>query len=92
VIGALICECMIYDAASLKDKRAVLQRIIMRLRQRYNVSVAETNYQDAWQRTEITIVAVAEERIVCEREIQRALTLIDSFPEIERTVTMWEWY
>jgi uncharacterized protein YlxP (DUF503 family) len=92
VIAALSCECIIYEAQSLKEKRAVLQRILTRLKQRYNVSVAEVGYQDVWQRTEIAIVSVSSDRVVCEREMQKVLDMIDSFPEIERTITTMEWY
>ena len=91
IIGAAECECIIYNAQSLKDKRAVLQRILMRLKQKFNVSVAEVGYQDVWQRTKIAIVAVTDGRIATEQELQKALRLIDSFPEIERTVTEIEW-
>ena len=91
IIGLAACECLIYDAHSLKDKRAVLQRIITRLRQRYNLSVAEVDYQDTWQRTKIAIVSVASSKVAVERELQHALKLIDSFPEIERTITDMEW-
>lgn len=48
MIGFAACECLIYNARSLKDKRAVLQRVLTRIRQKYNVSVAELDYQDAW--------------------------------------------
>lgn len=91
IIGAVECECIIYDAHSLKDKRAVLQRIITRLRQKYNVSVAEIGYQDVWQRTKIAIAAAASVRAAAEKELQNALKLIDSFPEIERTITDIDW-
>ncbi|MEK3989611.1 DUF503 domain-containing protein [Robertmurraya sp. FSL R5-0851] len=91
IIGLAACECLIYDAHSLKDKRAVLQRIITRLRQRYNLSVAEVDYQDTWQRTKIAIVSVASSKVAVERELQHSLKLIDSFPEIERTITDLEW-
>jgi uncharacterized protein len=85
------CECIIYDAHSLKDKRAVLQRIITRLKQKFNVSVSEVDYQDVWQRTKIAVVTVASARTAAEVEIQNAIKLIDSFPEIERTITDIEW-
>lgn len=80
-------ECRIYEARSLKEKRAVLQRIITRLKQTFNVAVAEVEYQDVWQRTMIAIITVNSSYLIAEKEIQRALQLIDSFPEIERTVT-----
>lgn len=91
IIGLAACECFIYNAHSLKDKRAVLQRIITRLRQRYNLSVAEVAYQDTWQRTKIAIVSVASSKVAVEKELNYALKLIDSFPEIERTITDMEW-
>ena len=91
IIGSAVCECVIYDAHSLKEKRAVLQRILTRLKQKYNISVSEVDYQDVWQRTKIAIVAVTSNRISTEQELQNALKLIDSFPEIERTITEIDW-
>ncbi|WP_420491378.1 DUF503 domain-containing protein [Neobacillus drentensis] len=91
IVGVAECECMIYDAHSLKEKRAVLQRIITRLKQRFNVSVAEVDFQDVWQRTKIAIAVVTSTRTATEQELQKALKLIDSFPEIERTITEIDW-
>ena len=90
--GYVECECIIYDVQSLKEKRAVLQRIVTRLKQKYNISVAEVDYQDVWQRTKLGIVAITAERAATEQELQRTLQFIDSFPEIERTVTTFEWF
>jgi len=91
IVGLAACECIIYDAHSLKDKRAVLQRIMTRLKQKYNVSVSEVDFQDVWQRTKIAIVVVSSSQVSSERELQHALNFIDSFPEIERTITDIEW-
>jgi uncharacterized protein len=91
IIGVAECECMIYHAHSLKEKRAVLQRILTRLKQKFNVSVSEVGFQDMWQRTKIAIVVVTSTRVSTEHELQNALKLIDSFPEIERTITEIEW-
>jgi uncharacterized protein YlxP (DUF503 family) len=91
MIGYVQCECLLYNAQSLKEKRAVLQRIITRLKQKYNISVAEIDYQDVWQRAKIGIVAITSDSAATEKELRRALDMIDSFPEIERTVTTFEW-
>ena len=91
IVGVAVCECIIYDAHSLKEKRAVLQRILTRLKQKYNVSVSEVGYQDVWQRTKIAVVAVTSIRVSTEKELQNAMRFIDSFPEIERTITDIEW-
>jgi uncharacterized protein YlxP (DUF503 family) len=91
IIGSAECDCIIHDARSLKEKRAVLQRVMTRLKQKFNISVAETGHQDVWQRTKIAIVAVASARLATERELQNALQFLDSFPELERTITDIEW-
>ncbi|PLT31589.1 DUF503 domain-containing protein [Peribacillus deserti] len=91
MIGYAEFECIIYDAHSLKEKRAVLQRVLTRLKQKYNISIAETGHQDVWQRTKLAIVTVSSSRQSSERELQNALRFVDSFPEIERTVTEIEW-
>lgn len=92
MIGCVTCECFIYDAASLKDKRSVLKRIITRVRTKFNVSISEMDYQDTWQRTSLAIAAVSSSRAQTEKELQRVLAFIDSFPEIERTITETEWF
>jgi uncharacterized protein len=91
MIGYVECECIIYNATSLKEKRAVLQRILTRLKQKYNISAAEIDYQNVWQRTKIGMVAISSNRIITETELQNAIKMIDSFPEIERTITTFEW-
>ena len=91
IIGSADFECVIYEAHSLKEKRAVLQRILTRLKQKYNVSVSEVGFQDVWQRTKIAIVVVTSMRVSTEHELQNALKFIDSFPEVERTITEIEW-
>jgi uncharacterized protein len=91
VIGYLTFEAIIYDAASLKEKRAVLQRIITRVKGKFIVSIAEIDHQDVWQRTSIGIVTISSAKNISERELYKILEFVDSFPEIERTLTNIEW-
>jgi uncharacterized protein YlxP (DUF503 family) len=56
------------------------------------VSISEIDYQDTWQRTRLAIVAVSSSRVQTEKELQKVLAFIDSFPEIERTITETEWF
>ena len=55
-----------YDlrCAFFKEKRAILQRVLTRVKQRYNVAVSEVGHQDVWQRTEIAIVSVSSNRVI----------------------------
>ncbi len=47
------------ENGSLKGKRAVAKSIQQRLHNRFNVSVAEVEHNDAWQLAGIDIAAVA---------------------------------
>ena len=45
---------------SLKEKRHVVKGLTSSLRQRFNVSVAEVDHQDLWQRATVAVSAVGE--------------------------------
>ncbi|MEC1179310.1 DUF503 domain-containing protein [Metasolibacillus meyeri] len=77
-------EFMIHTAHSLKEKRAVLQRMVMRTKQKFNVSVAEIDHQNVWQRTRLALVTVASSKEAAERELMHALHYLESNPEWER--------
>ncbi|MDW0109187.1 DUF503 domain-containing protein [Sporosarcina aquimarina] len=79
------CSFIIPMAASLKDKRSVLKRMIDRVKNGYNVSIAELDHQDLWQRTTIGIVAISSSTDVAEREIRRVQKFLESNPEWELT-------
>lgn len=77
-------EFMIQTAHSLKEKRAVLQRMVTRTKQKFNVSVAEIDHQDVWQRTKLALVAVASSKEAAERELMRAVHYLHSNPQWEQ--------
>ncbi|MBH0160940.1 DUF503 domain-containing protein [Fictibacillus sp. 26RED30] len=91
MIGFLTVEFFIYEAQSLKDKRSVVQKAVNRLRQRLNIAVSETDHQDLWQRAEISMVTVSSDKIIAEKELQRALAIITSISELEVTRSNIEW-
>jgi hypothetical protein len=80
-------ECHIYEGQSLKEKRSVIRRVLARLKHELNVSAAELDYHDLWQRTKIGIVTLSNEKIHAEKVIREALKIVDSFTEFERTIT-----
>jgi uncharacterized protein YlxP (DUF503 family) len=61
-IGLLTLEIHLPYAHSLKDKRLVLRKIKDRLRSRFNVSVAELEHQDLWQRSIVGVVSISSDR------------------------------
>ena len=61
-VGLCIVEIHLSASHSLKDKRRVLRRLKDRLRGRFNVSVAEIDHQDLWQRATLGIVSISQGR------------------------------
>jgi uncharacterized protein YlxP (DUF503 family) len=69
-IGVLTLELRLDDAHSLKEKRHVVESLKSRLRNRFNVSVAEIDYQDLWQRAAVAAVTVSSDRTHAEKVLQ----------------------
>lgn len=69
-IGVLTLEILLQNAHSLKDKRHVVKGLKDRLRSKFNVAVAEIDYQDLWQRAAVAVVTVASDHGHAERVLQ----------------------
>ncbi len=61
-IGVLTFEIRLDGSHSLKDKRHVIQSLKERLRHKFNVAVAEIEYQELWQRAVVAAVTVSSDR------------------------------
>jgi uncharacterized protein len=59
VIGVLTLELRLESSHSLKDKRNVVESLKHRLRNKFNVSVAEIDGQGLWQRATVAAVTVS---------------------------------
>ena len=69
-IGLLTFELHIPYAQSLKDKRMVLRKFKDRIRSKFNVSVAELEHQDLWQRSVIGVVAISSDQTNLEQLLE----------------------
>ncbi len=61
-IAYLTLELRIEAAHSLKDKRQVLRSVKDRLRNSFNISVAEIDPTDLWQRATLGVVSISDSR------------------------------
>lgn len=62
MIAFLTLELHIEAAQSLKDRRRVLRSLKDRLRASFNVSVAELDATDLWNRATVGVVAISDSR------------------------------
>src|SRR5437660_11360662 len=70
-------ELHLEGCRSLKEKRHVLKSLKDRLHNRFNVSAAETAHHDLWQRAELTVCVVSNERGHAESVLREADRLAD---------------
>jgi len=72
-VGVLTLEIQLPYARSLKEKRAVLQKMRDRLRARFNVAVAELNHQDVWQHATLGVVSISDSQTLLESAFRQVL-------------------
>jgi uncharacterized protein YlxP (DUF503 family) len=58
-VGILSIELRFPEAESLKDKRQHLRSAKAQLQRRFGAAVAETDFHDVWQRSQLLIVFAA---------------------------------
>ncbi|MBC8430432.1 MAG: DUF503 domain-containing protein [Desulfobacterales bacterium] len=77
VVGLGIITFRLHDCRSLKGKRKVVKSIISRLRNNFNVSVAEVGANDIYQRAEIGFALVGNNRKVINSKIDKIFNLAE---------------
>ncbi len=77
IVGAAIVEIRIHGSRSLKQKRGVVRSNAQRVRNRFNVSVAEVGGQDTWQFAEIGLCTSGSDRERVRGLIERTLGFIE---------------
>ena len=84
-------ELHIPTSRSLKEKRAVLRPIVEGLRHRFQISVAEVDYQDKWQRALIGLAVVSHSYSHAVEVVDNVERWVWSKPDVEVTRFETEW-
>ncbi len=71
VVGAGIIIFRLHDCNSLKGKRKIVKAISQRLRNSFNASVAEIGSNDIYQKAEIGITMVGNDRKVINSKMDK---------------------
>ena len=79
VIGILELILYLPENRSLKGKRAVVRSLKARVRNKFNVSIAECDDLDSWQRISLGIAQIGNDRTHvdrCLREVSGFVTVL----------------
>ena len=83
LVGTIQIEFLLPGCLSLKEKRVVVKSLKTKIRNRFNVSVAEVAYQDKWQRSILAVANVSNEKKYIEEILNKILRFAESETRIE---------
>lgn len=76
-------DLRIPGCGSLKEKRHVVKTLTNAIRSRFNVSVAEVDHQDLWQRTALAVAVASGESFHARRVLHEVEKLVDRWAEVD---------
>ncbi|MDR5695208.1 MAG: DUF503 domain-containing protein [Armatimonadota bacterium] len=82
VVGILHIELSLTSPTSLKEKRRILKGLMDRLRGRFNISIAEVDHQDSWQRASLAVAHVSNHSDPVYRVLSQVMNFIEREGEI----------
>jgi uncharacterized protein YlxP (DUF503 family) len=77
VVGAAQVELHVHASHSLKEKRGAVRSIVRRVRNEFNVAVAEVVGQDTWQRAVLGLAAVGHDGVSVRAILERVVEFIE---------------
>jgi hypothetical protein len=91
VIGVLTLDIVVETSHSLKEKRHVVKSLKDRLRERFNVAVAEIDGLDSWQHAVVAAVTVSNDKVHAEKILSAVEAHAESVLAGSLTGTSIEW-
>jgi len=83
VIGVCHLDLLIRGNNSLKEKRRILKRIIERVKNKFNVSVAEVGNHDLWQSSQIGFCMVGNDKRFINSSLDKVIRFIEEINSTE---------
>ena len=76
-------ELFIPESGSLKSKRFILKSIKTKVRNKFNVSIAEVEYNEKWQRATFGISTVSNDRKLADSIINKVINFVENDFRVE---------
>ncbi|MEN8183406.1 MAG: DUF503 domain-containing protein [Myxococcota bacterium] len=77
VVGVALVEIQVHGSQSLKQKRGVVRSISSRVRQRFNLAVAEVGGQGTWQRAVLGLTTLGNDGGTVRGVLDRAVRYVE---------------
>ncbi|MBI4682272.1 MAG: DUF503 domain-containing protein [Nitrospirae bacterium] len=83
IVGLLTLDLHIFESHSLTEKRFVITSLIDRIKNKFNVSIAEVDANDLWQRSIIGIAFVSNETVMVNKVFEQIKNLVVNIHSVE---------
>ncbi|SHH05750.1 hypothetical protein SAMN02745245_00488 [Anaerosphaera aminiphila DSM 21120] len=83
IIGTCKIELRLFSPNSLKEKRRILNSLIERLKNKFNISVAEVGSNELWQKSTLGIAVVTNNTSHANEVLDKVIDFIDDFADVE---------
>jgi len=80
VVAIAVVEIEVPESASLKTKRRVVRSITAKVRNRYNVSIAEVGHLDSWQLATLEVACASSDAAYAHGLLEKVVKFIDTGP------------
>lgn len=85
IVGTVVVNLNLPGVNSLKEKRRRLRPLLSRLQNRYNVSVAEVDFNDSLRSAQLGAAIVSNDKVFVDRMISKIVGIIDSASDMVMT-------
>jgi len=85
IVGTVVVDLNLPGINSLKEKRRRLKSLLARIKNKFNVSIAEVDFNDNHRMARLGAAVVSNDTAHADRMISRVVGIINSEPEIIMT-------
>lgn len=90
VAGCGLLIFRLHDCRSLKAKRSIVKSIVAQIRNNFNASVAEVDSNDVYERAEIGVSMVGNDRALINSKMDKLFNMADELGLAQLTDTQME--
>ena len=82
IVGTVLIDLNLSGVTSLKEKRRILKPLITRLQNRFNISIAEVDFNDSLKMAQLGAAVVSNNKSFADQVLAKVIDHIRSEPEI----------
>ncbi|RVU54542.1 DUF503 domain-containing protein [Anaerosphaera multitolerans] len=83
IIGTCKIDLRLFSPNSLKEKRRILNSLIAKLKNNFNISVSEVGNNELWQKATLGIALVSNDSSYVNEILDKVIDYVEEFNDVE---------